>query len=318
MGPKGKWIFKCLGCKTKDEDDTEYVDLSKIRDVEEIIHINDLVVSKPDLYVERPNIVYIEKKQLSDDGRSFAEIKPTIAIPIENKWPSDISSNDSIIETQKKIERKMKQKRKIVPLSNVPGLLSREYKNQHLTISESIAIAENIYQNERRQMMNLGKDDEKIKPFQYLEGDRLNLNEYQRVCWSKNKVEEYTFSDDESTRGTISRSRNKINEYQEDQLTHICYMSEYSEEEESLTEKIWNMFLSASKLLSTEENKTTHKDAEKLVRIEKETEKEKEQKGPTKSELEKEEWIGSNYKITQREASEIVEGTIKNIIETNN
>nr|PVC54706.1 cysteine desulfurase [Theileria orientalis] len=223
MNPKGKWIFKCLGCKNKDEDDTEYVDLSKIRDVDEIIHINDLVVSKPDLYVERPNIVYIEKKQLSEDGRSFAEIKPTIAIPIENKWP---------------------QKRTVVPLSNVPGLLNREYKNQHMTISESIAIAENIYQNERRQMMNLGKDDERVKTFQYLDGDRLNLNEYKSGSWNKNKVEEYTFSDDESTRGTISRSRNKINEYQEDQLTHICYMSDYSEDEESLTEKIWNMFKS--------------------------------------------------------------------------
>ncbi|XP_954680.1 cysteine desulfurase, putative [Theileria annulata] len=336
----GKWIFRCLGCNSKEQDETEYIDLSKIKNVDEVLHINDLIVSKPELYVETPKSYYVTRKLDNCESEKFGGVKPTTAIPIQNQWPSETSSENStpnqilIKEFSSKNQKRdgkdnyTENNKIVVQLSNITGFLEKESDKQ-LTISESIAIAEKIYQNEKRQIMNLGKaENQDSKSTNYVESDKIKYMEFNNPFEMKEIDEKYTLSRKESPNSIITNENYK-KETKRGKLSHICDVSDDSDEdEESLASRVWNMFMKVSSAGNNDDqqvrnrkqinNNMTKERFKSKIPLENEEKINRGEhiwkgNGKDKGVINEKQWIKENYKVSSGEALEIVEGTIRKI-----
>lgn len=215
----------------------------------------------------------------------------------------------------------------VVPLSNISGFLEKE-NDQQLTISESIAIAEKIYQNEKRQIMNLGKrGNQDSKSTNYVESERLKCVEFDNP-FEVNVIEQKnTLSRQESPNSIITEGNCKKGPI-EGKLSHICDVSDDTDgDDESIASKVWNMFMKATSSRSNGDPQVRNRGQSnsKVVILTdsrmsagneiKNNKGEYNWRGIERDRGVRNErqWIKENYNVTSREALDIVEGTIRKI-----
>ncbi|AFZ80597.1 hypothetical protein BEWA_034550 [Theileria equi strain WA] len=84
-------LFRCIGCKTKATEESEFININESPRHTKVIHINDLIVSKPQLVADTPKSLYFTRPSAERQSSSLGSVKEPIAIPIRYGWPSDLS-----------------------------------------------------------------------------------------------------------------------------------------------------------------------------------------------------------------------------------
>ncbi|AFZ80598.1 hypothetical protein BEWA_034560 [Theileria equi strain WA] len=183
----------------------------------------------------------------------------------------------------------------IVPLSNISGLLEDNKLGKDMTLSRSIALAENIYQSERRQLERSLHEDALYS------GELLQNKPIFEKIMSRDK---HSFSLDKSTKSAVTRSE-EDEKSTISQLDHICNAGiECDDDADSLTSRMWSIFVNASRAFNGYGHQISFHERSGIAY------------------KHSDDWINyqgkeENYVVTPREALEIVEGAIQRLNQNN-